>query len=221
MNAASPAEWVCPISYDGKPDSRSFWTGNLPHWDVFGRPIFLTLHVRDAIPPEASQRIREQAAAVKSDRDTAYTRRLRLIFAEMEKWLDHGDHETALSRPAVAEVLREAIAERQKRQWWSVLHWVAMPSHLHVLYVGGTVGMKTLMTDFKRWTGHQAAKVLGRETRRFWQDEWFDHWSRSADETDRIAAYIRQNPVRAGLSKTPEDWPHASWSKCASDRSPL
>ena len=72
--------------------------------------------------------------------------------------------------------------------------------------------MKELMRGFKHWTGTQGNRLLGRAGDRFWQDEWFDHWSRSADETDRIAHYIRQNPVRAGLVKSAEDWPYGSWS---------
>ena len=83
---------------------------------------------------------------------------------------------------------------------------------LHILYLGGQTGMKELMRGFKHWTGTQGNRLLGRAGDRFWQDEWFDHWSRSADETDRIAHYIRQNPVRAGLVKSAEDWPYGSWS---------
>ena len=209
------------LSYDGRPPTRAFWGGNLPHWDVVGRPIFLTLHVRGAIPPLASARLRRDAAALKDLPDTTYARRMKLIFTQMEAWLDRTDYEPVLTQAEVAMVLREAIAERERRRCWRVLHWVLMPSHLHVLYVGGTVGMKTLMGNFKRWTGHRAARALGREERRFWQDEWFDHWSRSADETERIVAYIRQNPLRAGLVKRSEDWPHASWNQPASGRSGL
>lgn len=213
MGTALSFGGIPPISYDGRPTTRAFWGGHLPHWDVLGRPIFLTLHVRGAIPPNAVQRIREQAAALATSRDGAYTRRLKMIFAEMESWLDRTGHETVLSQPAVVEVVRDAIAERHHRQWWYVRHWVAMPSHLHILYVGGAVGMKTVVSDFKRWTGHRVSNILGSTAHRFWQDEWFDHWSRSANETDRIVQYMRQNPVRAGLVGKPEDWPHASWSK--------
>ncbi len=203
-----------PLAYDGRPETRSFWTGHLPHWEVLGRPIFLTLHVRGAIPSEAAARIRQNAADIRKTNDTDFTRRLKRIFSEMEKWLDRIDGGIPpLSQPKAAAVLRDAIAERHARNAWRVLHWVIMPSHLHLLYVAGTVGMKTLLADFKRWTGHRMAKAIETDGGRFWQDEWFDHWSRSADETDRIVSYIRQNPVRAGLVKRPEDWPYASWSQ--------
>ena len=108
-------------------------------------------------------------------------------------------------------MLGEAIAKRAANGVWRPLHWVVMPSHLHILYIGGQVGMRELLTDFKRWTARQANQLLGRTGQRFWQDEWFDHWSRSADETDRIAHYIRQTPVRAGLVDDAEAWPYGSW----------
>jgi len=41
--------------------------------------------------------------------------------------------------------------------------------------------------------------------------ESFDHYSRSDEETERIIAYVMNNPVKAGLVKSPEDW---KWSYC-------
>ena len=69
------------------------------------------------------------------------------------------------------------------------------------------------MEDFKRWTGHEAAKLLSLDGGRFWQDEWFDHWSRSDEESDKIIQYIRRNPEKAGLVKDYREWPYGSWSK--------
>jgi len=44
----------------------------------------------------------------------------------------------------------------------------------------------------------------------FWQKESFDHWVRDVDELERIIRYIEENPVKAGLVASPEDWPHSS-----------
>lgn len=266
---------MSPVSYDDCPKTRAFWGGCLPHWDVLGRPIFLTLHVHGAIPQQAAARIREQAAALENrpraevgysvqhasrcsprrpdaggnapagreDRpraevghgaslvnrcsprrpdagprpdacrqDNEYTRRLKRVFRNMETWLDRADQAPLLTHDRVSAMLRDAIEERESRGWWRTLHWVVMPSHVHILYIGGTEGMKALMADFKRWTGRQAAQILDRGGKPFWQEEWFDHWSRSEDETDRIASYIRENPVKAGLVTSSERWPHASWT---------
>jgi REP element-mobilizing transposase RayT len=92
---------------------------------------------------------------------------------------------------------------------WHVHEYVVMPTHLHLFCEFGAGGVKSTLEDFKRFTGHRASKLLGQNDKRFWQREWFDHWSRSDEEDDRIIAYIRNNPVKAGLVETPEEWPYS------------
>jgi putative transposase len=197
------SSWLC---YDSKPETRAFWIGRLPHWDVPNRPVFLTIHVRGAIPPSAARRIRALAEQLSDRGATDFTRRLKLVFRNMEAWLDRGDEGPRLTDAAVAASLQDAIAQRAQRGWWRPMEWVIMPNHLHVLYVPGAVGMKRLVEDFKQWTGRQASRLLGLTGQRFWQEEWFDHWSRSSEETERIRQYIRTNPVRAGLASDSTRW---------------
>lgn len=40
-----------------------------------------------------------------------------------------------------------------------------------------------------------------------WQDGRYDEMIRSEEEFQNKWEYIRQNPVKAGLSKTPEEYP--------------
>ncbi len=95
---------------------------------------------------------------------------------------------------------------------WDVFEYTVMPTHIHLFCELGRKGLKTTLEDFKRWTGHQAAKITHRLTasdsgkRR----EWFDHWSRSDLEDERIAAYIRNNPVKAGLVTDAAEWRYSS-----------
>jgi REP element-mobilizing transposase RayT len=70
------------------------------------------------------------------------------------------------------------------------------------------LALDTVLTPFKHWTGHRAKELLGLEKRDFWQREWFDHWSRSPEEDEKIVDYIRENPVNAGLVR---DWREWSW----------
>src|SRR5262249_26558332 len=106
-------------------------------------------------------------------------------------------------------MVAEAIAHRHECTW-NVLEWVVMPNHLHLFFEVLNAGLKYTVEDFKRWTGHRA-KELGIDGARFWQDEWFDHWSRSDEQDERIREYIRQNPVKAGLVRDYREWPHGSW----------
>ena len=61
----------------------------------------------------------------------------------------------------------------------------------------------------------QANRVLGRTGEPFWQRESYDHWVRSQEEWQRIAAYIENNPVKAGVVSQAEDYrwasAHATW----------
>jgi REP element-mobilizing transposase RayT len=70
------------------------------------------------------------------------------------------------------------------------------------------VSLERALLPFKRRTAQAAKQILGLGRCRFWQREWFDHWSRSRDEDSRIEEYIRRNPVKAGLVSSPADWPY-------------
>ena len=130
----------------------------------------------------------------------------------MESWLDRTGPVDYLTLPEVARVVIEAI-EHRRGTTWNVFEYVLMPSHLHLFFELVQPGLKTCLEQFKRWTAHQSCKVAGLDVNRFWQDEWFDHWSRSDPEDDRIVWYMRQNPVKAKLVEQYEDWPFGSWSR--------
>jgi putative transposase len=56
--------------------------------------------------------------------------------------------------------------------------------------------------------------VLGKQLLRVgvqkphWQEGFFDHLLRSSESYSEKWQYVRMNPVRAGLSREPEDWPY-------------
>ena len=106
----------------------------------------------------------------------------------------------------------EAIAHRQQEGLWGVHEFVVMPNHLHLFCVLEQSDLFTVMTEFKRWTGHRASAALGLHNERFWHREWFDHWSRSEEEDLNIIDYIRDNPVKAGLVRAYYEWPYGSWA---------
>jgi len=197
-----------------KPETIAFWRGRLPHWEVAEGRYFVTIHLAGAIPQQGLDRI--HALVAEDDKLTEHDKEgwlqlQRRIYAEMEAWLDRAEHAVYLQRPDIAQMIMESIAFRNGRTW-NVLEYVVMPNHLHLFLQVIDTGLKKSLEQFKRWTGHQATKLLSLEPERFWQDEWFDHWSRSDEEDEKIIAYIRQNPVKAKLVSKYEDWPYGSWS---------
>ena len=181
-----------------RPQTVAFWRGRLPHWEVVDGRYFVTIHLTGAIPELGQERIREMAAELKNNSQTSEESRLkqnRQIFAAMEAWLDRVEYCNHLQQPAVAQMVMEAIAFRDQRVW-NIFEYVVMPSHIHLFFELLQPGLKNHLEQFKRWTGHEAARLLNLDGERFWQDEWFDHWSRSDEQDEQIIQYIRRNPEK-------------------------
>ena len=81
--------------------------------------------------------------------------------------------------------------------------YVIMPDHVHLFVRGGT--------DFKLslWiSGLKRALSVAVESPKLWQPGFLDHILRSDESYADKWLYVRENPVRAGLVQTPDDWPH-------------
>lgn len=86
--------------------------------------------------------------------------------------------------------------------------YVLMPDHIH-LFAAFSPRSPTLSVWVKALKGS-----ISKDLRHsglpspFWQKGFFDHVMRSAESYQQKWAYVRQNPVRAGLVKDPSDWPY-------------
>jgi putative transposase len=196
-----------------RPVTTGFWRGRLPHWEVEDGRYFVTIHLHGAIPKQAEERIFLKSAGVANSGQACDSGLplMRTIFRDMEHWLDRASNEPLLLIPAVSDILLESIHHRMQIELWQVYEFVIMPNHIHLFLSVRQGTLKESIEGFKRWTGHQASKMIELSSGRFWQDEWFDHWSRSDEQDERIAAYIRNNPVKAGLAKVYSDWNYGSW----------
>jgi len=91
-----------------------------------------------------------------------------------------------------------------------------MANHVHVLLFP-LISPSRLLKSLKGFTARQANRLLNRTGEPFWQKESYDHWVRNEAEWNRIAAYIEENPVRAGSASTAQDYPwssaHEQWRK--------
>ena len=139
------------------------------------------------------------------------------------KKLDHGTHPAArfgatyflticcqergrnqLCRPETGDsVLESARRYHQGGRWWCRIV-LLMPDHLHALVgLPAEAALSKVVGDFK----HATARFAGIE----WQKGFFDHRLRHDESLSEKAAYIRRNPVRAGLISESESWRH-SWN---------
>jgi REP element-mobilizing transposase RayT len=89
---------------------------------------------------------------------------------------------------------------------------VVMPEHVHLLLTplrdmdGWPVPLSKIMQRIKGTSARSVNHWLGSEGP-VWQEESFDHVLRSDESLEEKAEYIRQNPVRRGLARDPDDYP--------------
>ncbi|MCJ8329540.1 MAG: transposase [Lentisphaeria bacterium] len=184
----------------------SFWRGHLPHWEIVDGIYFITIHIKGAIPQEGLDRIRNLSSSLESSINKDHFKIQRQIFKDMEHYLDNAERNAILHKPEIADILTNGIEYLEKENKWEMINYVIMPNHVH-LFCKFNSPMKKLLINFKKWTARKIQKEIG-QSGDFWQTEWFDHWSRSASEDEKIKLYIKQNPYKAKLLKTDEVWPY-------------
>jgi len=114
----------------------------------------------------------------------------------------------------IAEIVAEAIHYRNGKVY--DLHaFTIMPNHVHlVAFVRQrdslTNSLSDIMENLKWYTALKSNALLDRRGE-FWQHESYDHVVRSGEELERTIWYVLENPVKAGLVTSWEQWP---WSYC-------
>ena len=117
-----------------------------------------------------------------------------------------------LKDPRVANMVCEVIQQAESpRRLCRLGGYVVMSNHVHLLALP-LEPAASLTHWIKGVSARYAQRILNRTGGPFWQHESFDHWVRNSREYERILNYIEQNPVRAGLVNSPEQWP---WSSAA------
>jgi REP element-mobilizing transposase RayT len=196
-----------------KPETIGFYRRRLPHWEVADGRYFVTVCQHGAIPKAAAARIHRMSRTLHELKGGELLDQKRRIFKEMEAWLDHPKFPGLFSAPDLARIMIDAIEYRKEKSIWRIAEYVVMPTHIHLFFQPLRTNLRNAMISFKNWTAHQANQKRLLPDGSLWQREWFDHWSRTPEEDLKIAAYIRRNPVKAGLTSDYPDWPYGSWKK--------
>ena len=193
-------------------ETISFRRRNLPHWLVADRTYFVTVRLKGTLPADVVEALRlerEQLRAQEPDDEDAMNQLRIRQFDKIESILDAGSlGEPWMSRPKVADLVFGNLAWLDDVRGWRIHAACVMPTHLHVLMRNTEGRNGELCTDlglFKNYTAREANRVLGRKGA-FWTPEDFDHWCRSDAKVTAATEYIRDNPVKAGLASSREEW---------------
>ena len=118
-----------------------------------------------------------------------------------------------LIRSAVADILIDEWNCARVRHGWAIGSYVIMPDHVH-FFCAPERDAKTLsdfIREWKSWTSRRIRALRPRPATAattLWQREYFDHVLRSDESYAEKWDYVRENPVRAGLVRSSNDWPY-------------
>jgi putative transposase len=134
----------------------------------------------------------------------------------------------ALTNDVFRAEIVSAISAAQETHRMSLVAYVIMPEHVHlVLVLDEDTKLGTMVGDIKRlssrviheWLVRSNSAILGKLTvtrdgvRRFalWQRRCYDHNVRSEESLCSKVEYCHNNPVARRLVRRAEDW---RWSSC-------
>jgi putative transposase len=113
--------------------------------------------------------------------------------------------------PEARQVVLNACLFFNKNRY-KILVLVIMPDHVHMLIQpyrqseNEFWSLSSIMKTIKGYSAKQVPKVM-KHIGIVWQDERYDRIVRNDQELKGYWEYIRQNPVQADLSVTPEEYP--------------
>jgi putative transposase len=170
----------------------------LPHQYPDNRWLFITWHLHGSLPhalyPPPGKLSSGQA------------------FVWIDRYLDTArTGPLYLRMPKIAQCVVDSILSGAYLSQYELRAFVVMANHVHVLLLP-QIPPSRLLQSLKGKSARDANRILGRTGEKFWQAESYDHWVRDAAELARIAAYIENNPVKAGLVESPEEY---RWSSAA------
>lgn len=212
-------------------DFKTYYRRNLPHIQPVGESFFVTFRLKDSIPQAILYQLRKAYEARINEILSQQPENSRALidegrkrsFARYDQLLDSvstGPH--FLRQPAIAKIVAEQL-HRFNGDLYDLSAYCIMSNHVHLLLdtsiqiPKGFDDSNFEKLDFKpldymlfRIKGASsrfANQLLGRQGKKFWQRESYDHYVRDMKEFGRIVDYILNNPVKAGIVAHWEDYP--------------
>jgi putative transposase len=219
----------------------TYYQRHLPHWEPPGHDIFITWRLHGSLPKHF-RLMTKSASQTKAKLDLAMNGRSEFdvntrtalaqpafaasaLTASPKTALNKKNflaYDQALDRaaigplwlndPRIAHAVLAVLQAAQRQTLFTLRAYVLMANHVHVL-LEPTAPIAKITQQIKGATARHANTILGHTGAQFWQDESFDHWIRTPQESQQVRAYIEQNPVAAGLVAKPEDWLWSSASR--------
>jgi len=113
-----------------------------------------------------------------------------------------------LRQDAIAHLVVDSLFRGVELGHYKLGSFAVLANHVHVLLLP-EISPSCLLKSLKGHTAREANRLLGRTGEPFWQRESYDRCVRDSAEFARIATYIENNPLKAGLVQRPGEY---AWS---------
>ncbi len=180
-------------------DSRWHSRGYLPHFDGVSAIQLVTIRLADALPIKVIESIRRTVDVEKnSNPDEKMKKRITLI----EQFADKGYGKCLLKSSGNSQIVKEKLL----KSGHMIYVWVIMPNHIHFLIkINENSTLSRFMKAFKQKTTREI-NIRENTSGIIWQKEYYDRYIRDDKHFSVAKAYIRSNPVKAGLVKDITEW---------------
>ena len=178
--------------------------GYLPHFDAPGAIQALTFRLADSVPLKVVECWKNNLKDLESNEAQIQ------LHQKITRYEDAGHGACLLKNPEFAKIVQNAFLHFDGERY-KLLHWVIMPNHVHLLLEIGKEPLEHIVKSWKTFTARQINLVRKTEGP-VWARDYHDRYIRDQEHYENARAYIRLNPVKAGLCEKTEDWPFSSAS---------
>ena len=123
----------------------------------------------------------------------------------IDKYEDSGVGQCFMRDDRVAQIVKDTLFYYDGKKY-KIIAWCIMPNHVHILIeVFNGFSLSEIIHSWKSFSANQINKLLNR-TGQVWMMEYFDRYIRDYEHFDKVVNYIHNNPVKAGLVKSPSEY---------------
>jgi REP element-mobilizing transposase RayT len=103
---------------------------------------------------------------------------------------------------------RLLLASWKKANSWLIGKYVLMPDHIHLFCAPSGGIVKALPAWIQYWKALVSRSWPHIEEQPIWQKSFWDTQMRRGEGYEAKWEYVRWNPIRKGLARSPEEWPY-------------
>jgi REP element-mobilizing transposase RayT len=207
--------------------TREFYRRHLPHYHPEYGKFHIVFRLDGSLPQEVVQRLkqeqeeRERYLSVETNLQKRHELLLEYrkeYFEKFDSLLDGAETgPTWLAQDSIAQIIVDAMLKRDRNDY-DLVAYTVMPNHVHLIISTEDLGrgssrqrivaetsVEHVCRLLKGATAYACNRALNRSGQ-FWQHESYDHLIRSDEELERTIWYVLNNPVKAGLVATWQQW---------------